>query len=113
METNPFPDWGGAREHAFAFATARPLPPPLQKRPLPSHAVGELTLKIHSVLSSAETRLQSHPAPQAARDALEKLVLTQLYRSVFAVGDGDAKSDAALSAQLTRLQACRACATSA
>ena len=40
-------------------------------------------------------------------------MLTQLYRSVFAAGDGDAKSDAALSAQLTRLQACRACATSA
>ena len=78
----------------------------LQVRPLPSHAVGELTLKIHSVLSSAEAQLASHPAPQALRDALEKLVLTRLHDAVFAAGEGDAKSDAALHEQLARLRVC-------
>ena len=98
---------GGACSHLC------PPPPGFQTGPLPSHAVGELTLKIHTLLSSAETRLASHPAPQATRDALEKLVLTQLYNCVFAAGDGDAKSDAALTTQLTRLQVRRRSTSSA
>ncbi|KAL1514582.1 hypothetical protein AB1Y20_003676 [Prymnesium parvum] len=72
--------------------------------PLPSHMVGELTLKVHAVLSSVE----SHPPPphaaHASRDALEKLVLSRLYTAVFGAGDGDAKADAALHAKLAQLQ---------
>jgi hypothetical protein len=81
-----------------------------QPTPLPSHTVGELTLRLHAILCDAEARLvaelpeeRQHLAP-SMRDALEKYLLTRLYPSLFAAGEADLTSDAALCAQLTRLQ---------
>lgn len=81
-----------------------------QKPPLPSHSIGELSLRIHSVLCDAESRLiaslpeERHHEAQRMRDALEKSILTRLYPIVFAAGDGDLAADEALFANLRRLQ---------